>query len=1032
MFKLLLPFLTLAFFPFLTLAQCSTTNATSCQCSDGVTTNCDLLPDLKVGRAPLLVSGSQGVIEYSQTGNGANDGRLRVSVTTPNIGVGPLEVRTTTTFVCGTDTFYGASPGICADGSDPKQLIIQRVYHKTGNIMSSYDRPAGSMTYHPSHGHMHVDDWGIYTLRTEDPNEPNPLNWPVIGTGSKLAFCLMDYGSCSTYNGHCKDNNDNTLLNGDFPNYGLGGGSYNCSSVVQGISSGYTDIYYQSLDGMWIDIPPGTCNGNYWIVVQIDPYNYFLESDETNNVIAVPYTLTKQVAAGASVSANKSSTICQTDSITLTASSGISYLWSNGETTQSITVNQSGNYAVSVGSTACGTSVSSPFSVTTYGPPLPLTTGAEVCGFGTAQLSASGGSTLKWYDNLSFGNLIHTGASYTPIAGSLDQTFYVESETFTPGINAFVGPVNNSIGVGAYYNGANSQIFDVLQKCILESVKVYRQTAGTSTFQVKNSAGVVILTSTQALPAGESRVTLNFNLDPGTGYQITRSGAEYFYRNNGGVSYPYTLNNYLTINSSTAGSAFYYFFYDWHVVKADEYCRSNRAAVTLKVNQLPAVSFTGLGSVYDVTSPPVVLTGNPAGGVFSGPGINANTFDPALAGVGGPYTILYTYTDGNSCTNNTQLDVNVSAALNCNIPNGLYENNISFESADLHWSTSSTAEKFQMRYAKLGSGLYEYKTIKDNSYSIALNGLVPATGYFWQVKAICSNTSQGFSISDTFYTAAAPTSCIVPNQTTTSNISEYGATVNWNPAITADRFMVRYQDVNSGSYYFKSQTGVSSLYLSGLSPATNYMWQVKSICGTNSMGFCAPVYFSTPAQNFHCAIPFDLQSVNISQTAATLEWNPIVTADKFQMRYSLANNNNFSYKSSSSYTNSFNVTGLQPGSAYKWQVKTICGNSTTGFTPFSYFSTSGVRISDPELETQNEFFVIYPNPAIDIITLEFNQDTEINSYSIEIRDITGRLLLNKTITESLTEIDIKEFPSGIYSMLVWMDKTVHLQNFIIK
>ena len=41
----------------------------------------------------------------------------------------------------------------------------------------------------------------------------------------------------------------------DFPNYGLGGGSYGCSPVSQGISSGYSDIYGEYLDGMWLDIP---------------------------------------------------------------------------------------------------------------------------------------------------------------------------------------------------------------------------------------------------------------------------------------------------------------------------------------------------------------------------------------------------------------------------------------------------------------------------------------------------------------------------------------------------------------------------------------------------------------------------------------------------------------------------------------------------------------------------------------------------------------------------------------------------------
>ena len=177
--KIILPGLLLMVLPFFTNAQCTTTNATSCVCETTGSTNCDLLPDIHVARPPLLVSGSNGIIEYSQSGNGANDGRLRISVSTPNIGHGPLEVRTTNRYICGTDTITGTAPATCTNtGLPPKQLVVQRVYKKNGNSMSFIDRNAGSMTYHPTHGHMHVDDWGVYSLRIQT-NDPNPMNWPV-------------------------------------------------------------------------------------------------------------------------------------------------------------------------------------------------------------------------------------------------------------------------------------------------------------------------------------------------------------------------------------------------------------------------------------------------------------------------------------------------------------------------------------------------------------------------------------------------------------------------------------------------------------------------------------------------------------------------------------------------------------------------------------------------------------------------------------------------------------------------------------
>jgi len=56
------------------------------------------------------------------------------------------------------------------------------------------------------------------------------------------------------------------------------------------------------------------------------------------------------------------------------------------------------------------------------------------------------------------------------------------------------------------------------------------------------------------------------------------------------------------------------------------------------------VSYSGLNSSYTLADAPVTLTGTPFGGVFIGPGVSGNTFDPASAGVG-QHSIIYSYVD---------------------------------------------------------------------------------------------------------------------------------------------------------------------------------------------------------------------------------------------------------------------------------------------------------------------------------------------------------------------------------------------------
>jgi len=76
---------------------------------------------------------------------------------------------------------------------------------------------------------------------------------------------------------------------------------------------------------------------------------------------------------------------------------------------------------------------------------------------------------------------------------------------------------------------------------------------------------------------------------------------------------------------------------------------SVNSSVTITVNTTPLVSFSGLQSKYCANAIPDTLLGIPNGGLFSGPGIAANIFDPKVAGIG-THTISYAYTASNGCS----------------------------------------------------------------------------------------------------------------------------------------------------------------------------------------------------------------------------------------------------------------------------------------------------------------------------------------------------------------------------------------------
>ncbi|MEZ6120154.1 MAG: Calx-beta domain-containing protein [Pirellulaceae bacterium] len=168
---------------------------------------------------------------------------LRISTEVANAGTGPLEL------------WGGAVNG-------GTQEVYQRIYQAGGG---STDVLAGEFIYHPEHSHIHFEGFALYRLRAINADGSAGA---VIAEGGKTSFCLIN-------------------IRQRFPdataNAGVvhGRGGNTCGSV-QGISTGYADVYGSNLPDQWIDITD-VASGNYWLEVIADPDNSVIELDETNN-----------------------------------------------------------------------------------------------------------------------------------------------------------------------------------------------------------------------------------------------------------------------------------------------------------------------------------------------------------------------------------------------------------------------------------------------------------------------------------------------------------------------------------------------------------------------------------------------------------------------------------------------------------------------------------------------------------------------------------------------------------------------------
>ncbi|HEX2616942.1 MAG TPA: FG-GAP-like repeat-containing protein, partial [Flavobacteriales bacterium] len=172
------------------------------------------------------------------------------------------------------------------------------------------------------------------------------------------------------------------------------------------------------------------------------------------------------------ISADGPLDLCPAQNVTLTSSEAESYLWTTGETTQSINVSDAGNYGVVV-TNGCPDLASNVVTVSALSAPAtPTANDVSIPAPGTATLNASD-ATVNWYADATSTVAVGTGSPWT-------TPFLSNSATFWCATPSPVLPVTYSAGLPTF--GGNTQVenidlffpvFTATDHFVLRSVKVY-------------------------------------------------------------------------------------------------------------------------------------------------------------------------------------------------------------------------------------------------------------------------------------------------------------------------------------------------------------------------------------------------------------------------------------------------------------------------------------------------------------------------------------------------------------------------------
>jgi hypothetical protein len=206
----------------------------------------DVLPDL-VADPPRNPRPS----EVTRLADGQNHLLVRFGGLIHNAGQGALEIRGSNR-VGGVMTVTG-----------------QRIYRQDSTFHDDYSRhPRIEFEDTDGHDHWHLKNAARFSLW-------NQAGTSEVAPGAKVGFCLEDgepvdsfAAPAPAYSGsqiqRCKE------------------GQPNASSVFEGISRGWMDVYGANLPFQWVDVSD-VAPGSYRLGAQMDPDNYVLESSEANN-----------------------------------------------------------------------------------------------------------------------------------------------------------------------------------------------------------------------------------------------------------------------------------------------------------------------------------------------------------------------------------------------------------------------------------------------------------------------------------------------------------------------------------------------------------------------------------------------------------------------------------------------------------------------------------------------------------------------------------------------------------------------------
>lgn len=293
-----------------------------------------------------------------------------------------------------------------------------------------------------------------------------------------------------------------------------------------------------------------------------------------------------------------------------------------------------------------------------------------------------------------------------------------------------------------------------------------------------------------------------------------------------------------------------------------------------------------------------------------------------------------------------------------------------------------------------------------------LSNLLPATKYFWRVKANNTNSSSGWSDIWSFYTRLSNNSLIFPEND--SNYVDLNVSLIWNKVPKGDSTSVQISDnftfVNPINL---NNTADSTIQLSGLEYNQLVYWRVKSFSSFGSNDWSDIYNFTTKLEPISLNSPGN-NTENVNPNV-DLKWSQVNGATKYEViisddiEFENIVLDDFSTSNSYAYL-------LQNNKVYYWKIRALNDNNFSDWSEVFTFSTP---IEIPVLTSPINNSIL-ENNSLGLKWKSITGATEYNVFLSESIDFDNNILTNNITTQTSINVNDLTFDKDYF----WKVKAV--------